>query len=201
MTALLAGDEEAAHALVEQARGANGSRADVFADLLQPAQVQVGELWYSGDIGVDDEHRATAVVARLVDRLLPTPSDRPVPPGSLCLLTTLGSELHVLGLKVLSMALEDDGWAVEKPPPMSAGDLVAEARRSQARLVGVSAAYLPSTEALRGAVEMLRLEGVPVLVGGSAFNRSPDLWRKVGAEGHGSDARVAVGLARKLVAR
>jgi methanogenic corrinoid protein MtbC1 len=198
VSALLGGDEDTVHALVAQTPGVGGSRADVFADLFQPAQVEIGELWYRGDIGVDDEHRATAIVARMVDSLRPTPNPRPVPPGSVCVLATLAMEQHVLGLRVLSMALEDDGWTVERLPPMADTDLVEAVRGRRPRVVGVSAAFLPSAEALRTAIEMLRLDRVPVLVGGSAFNRSPGLWRKVGADGHGTDARVAVGLARKL---
>ena len=35
-----------------------GSRTAVFADLLQPAQYEIGELWYRGEIGIEAEHRA-----------------------------------------------------------------------------------------------------------------------------------------------
>ena len=50
-------------------------------------------------------------------------------------------------------------------------------------------------------VEGLKDRRVPVLVGGAAFNRVPGLWRRLGADGHGVDARVSLVVARKLIGR
>jgi len=40
-----------------------------------------------------------------------------------------------------------------------------------------------------------------VLVGGVAFHRRPDLWRRLGAAGLGTDVRVGVVLAGRLSGR
>jgi methanogenic corrinoid protein MtbC1 len=55
--------------------------------------------------------------------------------------------------------------------------------------------------AIRQSVERMKGRRVSVLVGGAAFNRVPGLWRRVGADGHGVDARVSVVLARKFIER
>ena len=111
--ALVSGDESRSRAIARESLSAAKSRTDVFADLIQPAQYEIGELWYSGRIGVAIEHRATAIVEAVVEDLEPTPSAHPVRPGTSCVLAAVGDEQHVVGLRVLQLALEDDGWLVE----------------------------------------------------------------------------------------
>ena len=198
--ALLAGDHDAALEIALEARGRSGSRVAVFVDLLQPAQYEIGELWYRGEIKVEDEHRATAVAQRVTEALPPTPSATPVPPTARCLMAAMGEEQHVLGLRQLQLAFHDDGWPVVlMGPRVEAAALADEVRGTDPSLVCISAGYLPSATPVRKAVDAIRELRIPVLVGGSAFNRSPQLWRQVGADHHGADARVALVLARRLL--
>src|SRR5690242_8166302 len=92
--AMLKGDVRLAGDLAERFLGRVGSRVAVFADLVQPAQYEVGDLWYHGQIGIGDEHRAACVLERLVALLPPTPSRTPVPAGTRCLLTAMPGERH-----------------------------------------------------------------------------------------------------------
>jgi len=39
-----------------------------------------------------------------------------------------------------------------------------------------------------------------IMVGGHAFNREPDLWREIGADGYARDAEDALGAAGRLAA-
>lgn len=200
--ALVDGDESRSRAIAVESLRAVGKRRDLFADLIQPAQYEIGELWYSGRIGVAVEHRATAIVEGIVAGLHPTPSSRPVKPGTSCVLAAMGDEQHVLGLRLLQLALEDDGWSVEqlggRTPVQELVDFVARRRMA---LVGLSASYLPSIRTISRTVEQVKARRIPVLVGGAAFNRMPGLWRRVGADAHGVDARVSVVLARRLSGR
>lgn len=202
LDALLAGDRARALVLSSDALALLGSRVAVFSDLLQPAQHEIGELWYEGRIGVADEHRATSIVEAVASSLPPTPSPDPVPRGSRCLLAALGEEQHVLGLKVLKLALEDEGWTT---PWLGARtplhEVVDAVRARPPRVVALSAAYLPAVEPLKVAIGTLKAMGPRVLVGGAAFNRIPDLWVRLGADGHGSDARVTLVLARRMLVR
>jgi methanogenic corrinoid protein MtbC1 len=200
--ALVEGNESGARTIARECLSAVPSRTDVFADLIQPAQYEIGELWYTGRIGVAVEHRATAIVEQIVEDFGPTPSVRPVRPGTSCVLAALGDEQHVVGLRVLELALEDDGWSVEQLGGRTPVEqLVAFVARRRIALVGLSAGYLPSIRTVRNSIESLKVQRIPVLVGGAAFNRVPGLWRRVGADGHGVDARVGLVLARKLVAQ
>ena len=200
--ALLAGDKARAIVLSADALGLLGSRVAVFSDLLQPAQYEIGELWYEGRIGVADEHRATSIVEAVVNSLPPTRSADPVPRGSRCLLAALGEEQHVLGMKVFKLALDDEGWTTQWLGGRVPLDEVLDAVRARPpQVVALSAAYLPDVQPLKLAIARLKAMGARVLVGGAAFNRIPDLWARLGADGHGSDARVSVVLARRMLER
>jgi len=197
--AMLRGDADTAGDLAERFMARVGSRLAVFADLVQPAQAEVGDLWYRGQACIDDERRAAQVLQGLVAMLPPTPSRCRVPAGSRCLLTVLPGERHTLGLGMFALVLEDEGWEVDlldndcEPDDMP--DLV---ERTRPRLVGLSAGYLPSVQRMTQVVGAIRALSVPVLVGGGAFNRAGDLWRRVGASAYGPDPRIGTVLARRL---
>ena len=202
LEALLANDKVSALRISTEALALLGRRVAVFSDLLQPAQVQVGELWYAGRIGVADEHRATAIVEAVVSSMPPTPSTTPVRRGSRCLLAALGEEQHVLGLRVLKLALEDEGWTTDwLGARVQLADLLEVVQARPPQVVALSAAYLPDAQSITLAIHSLKRTGASVLVGGPAFNRIPDLWNRIGADGHGSDARVSLVLARRLLAQ
>ena len=197
--ALLQGDVGGAGDLADQFLARVGSRMAVFADLVQPAQYEVGDLWYRGQIGIGDEHRAAGVLERLVALLPPTPSRSPVPAGARCLLTVMPGERHTVGLSMFALALEDEGWDVELlDHDCEPEEMAALVERTRPRLVGLSAGYVPAPHRVAQVVGAIRQHSVPVLVGGSAFNRAGDLWRRVGASAHGPDPRIGAVLARRL---
>ncbi len=198
--ALIDADQSRARSVAQETFQATNSRTSVFADLMHPAAHQIGELWYLGQIGVAVEHAATAMASAIIENLPPTPSDRPVRAGTSCLLAAVGQEQHTIGLRVLQLALEDDGWSVEQLGGQTpVGETVALVARRRPALVGLSASYLPSVRSNRDAIQQVEVLGIPVLVGGPAFTRVPELWRRVAASGFGIDARVGVRLARRLV--
>jgi len=200
VAAMLAGVGSRACVLSDRFLARVGSRKAVVADLLQPAQYEVGELWYRGQIGIEAEHRAATMLERLVTTLPKTPARSRVPAGTRCLLTVLPGEQHTLGLGMFALALEDEGWAVELlDSDCQPHDLPNLVERARPRLVGISAGYLPVVNGLAQVVKSIRELGVPVLVGGAAFNRVGDLWRRVGASAYGADARIGTVLARRLV--
>jgi len=200
--ALLGGDEESAFDLAERVLEKTRSRTDVFADLLHPAQVEIGNLWYTGRVSHTDEVRVAAAVRRLVERLPATPVARPVPSGTRCLLAVPHGDPHDVGLTMLMLALQDHGWITEVLGPLRGlGDVADVVAARRPRLFGLSAGILPPLPQVERAISAIRRARVPVLVGGVAFNRRPDLWRRVDAGGLGTDVRVGVVLANRLARR
>ncbi|TMC07078.1 MAG: cobalamin B12-binding domain-containing protein [Chloroflexi bacterium] len=202
IAALLDGDGPAAYELAERVLLETRSRTAVFADLLHPAQAEIGNLWYAGRVSYADEVRAAVHVRRIVERLAPTPAPRPVRRGSRCVLAVPHGDPHDVGLMMLSRALEDHGWSTELVgPARGLADLPEIVLSRRPRLFGLSAALLPPLAQVEQAIAAIRQARVPVLVGGVAFNRRPDLWRRLGADGLGTDVRVGVVLAGRLGGR
>ncbi|MDQ2959747.1 MAG: cobalamin B12-binding domain-containing protein, partial [Candidatus Dormibacteraeota bacterium] len=138
--ALVAGDAIAARDIATAFAEVTGSRLAVVSDLFHPAQYQVGELWYQGQLGVAEEHRATAIVSKVAMALQPTPVDRPVRAGARCLLSAFAGERHVVGLQFLALVLEDEGWVVDQlPPPTSRLELLRAISMWRPDVVGLSA--------------------------------------------------------------
>lgn len=201
LDALLADDRPAAIRIAEEELRVLGSRSAVFAELLHPAQYEIGERWYQGKIRVADEHRATAIVEAIVDRL-PATSAATVSARQTCLLAAIDREQHVVGLHMLAAALRDNGWSVRIVPLHSSPEqLVAAVDRLRPRLVGLSAGYVTDPSPLVRTIRMVKSRAIPVIVGGAAFNRNPALVERVGADAHAPDVQVALVLARKLIGK
>jgi methanogenic corrinoid protein MtbC1 len=200
--ALLDGDGAEAYELAERVLLETRSRTAVFADLLHPAQAEIGNLWYTGRVSYADEVRVAAIIRRIVERLAPTPAARPVRRGSRCVLAVPHGDPHDIGLLMFARALEDHGWSIEViGPAHGLCDISEIVRERRPRLFGLSAGTLPALSQVERTIATIRKARVPVLVGGVAFNRRPDLWRRLGADGLGTDVRVGVVLAGRLGGR
>jgi MerR family transcriptional regulator, light-induced transcriptional regulator len=200
--ALVDGDDDRAMDLVQTRLTECGSRTSVFADLLHPAQVEVGNLWYRGGVSFRDELRVAAMLRGIVCRLGPTPARRPVRPGSTCVIAIPHDDPHDLGLLMLTHALQDHGWStVTLGAAGGLSDLAEHVRGVWPRLFCFSAAVLPPLPQVERLVAAVRSARIPVLVGGAAFVRRPDLHQHLGADGVGTDVRVGVVLAHHLAGR
>ena len=195
--ALLDGDRTQPRELVHEYLTQSRSRTAVISDLLQPALLRLSELWYEGRLSASQEAGAAGAIMAMARALPATPSGNPIPPGRHCLLAVLGEDPHTWGVELLARALADDGWQVEVASGLSVTDVQERIVEDRPRFVGLSAGHLPSPHQVAAVIRLGDAHGVPILVGGPAFNRSPELWRQLGAEGQGHDARLGVVLARR----
>lgn len=188
--------------LADRVLAHTGSRLAVMADLLYPAQLELSDHWYTGGATAQQEVKAAHLVRRVIEELPPTPAPNTVARGSRCVLATLPGDPHDLGLRMLAIALEDDGWEVDvqvASHPLLEWTRLAAQRPT--RLLGLSVAVPPSVGVLTQMIEIAHQQRTPVLVGGVAFVRMASLADKVDADAFGPDARAACVLARRLVAR
>jgi methanogenic corrinoid protein MtbC1 len=199
--AALAGDRVAAFNVAREAVREGHSVTDVYVDLLETSQREVGRLWESNRVTVAQEHVATAVtqyvVARLYD-LLDRGADRRGP----AVVTGIEGELHQLGGHMVADLLEADGWDVRflgTNVPRDGVLRIVEEHRP--RLVGISAMMLFNLPKVVALIESLRAARGPALrivVGGGLFRSQPGLWREIGADGFASDLRGVVPLVRSI---
>jgi methanogenic corrinoid protein MtbC1 len=201
LCALLQGERRRAAELLEGAVGSGRLTVEeALLDVLVPAQREIGRMWHVDEIGVAEEHFATATTRRAIDRLTALSTAR-APNGRCVLAAGAPGDLHAIGLQIAASLFELDGWRViELGPDVPADELVLAARHFKPDLVALSATLGWQRSALQQTIGALRTASrARVLVGGSAFAEDDALWRSVGADGRARDLREAIAAGRALV--
>jgi methanogenic corrinoid protein MtbC1 len=99
---LCAGDHDAAAQLLKRRLN-----AEALDSIVGEALRELGERWETGEVGVEIEHRASYIVAEILDSHRPT--DRKLD-GPLAILAAPPGEQHELPLRMLRIILEQNGW-------------------------------------------------------------------------------------------
>ncbi len=168
---LLAGDEAGAWAIAEAALASDMTPEDVLLELIGPAMQAIGTGWERGELSVADEHRASAVVTRLISRLSGRFTRRGRKRGSVVVAAPPG-ELHGVPVAMAADLLRWRGYEVVELGADTPAEALAEAAAGVADLMAVALAC--TTDASCGsarralAVMRRRLPEVPRLVGGAA---------------------------------
>lgn len=199
----LNGDRRAAVTVVREALRGGARTPDIYVDILQESQYEVGRLWQSNRISVAQEHIATAVTQHVITHMYPELERMDRRLGA-AVVTGVEGELHQLGANMVADLLECDGWDVRflgtNVPPDGVVQVVAD---HGARVVGISAMILPNLPKVTALIERLRAHAagrpLSIVVGGGLFRASPNLWRQVGADGFAQDLRDAAATVRRLV--
>lgn len=204
LDALLRSDRHGASRLVLSAVRGGASVRQVYLEVFQPVQREVGRLWQMNLISVAREHYCTAatqlVMSQLYPQFLGSASS-----GRSVVVTSVAGDLHELGARMVADFLELEGWETfytgASTPQASVIEAVVEHRADVLAVSATIAYHLPEVQALIAALRKdPRCARVKVLVGGYPFNCAPDLWREVGADAGASDAQDAVLVAARLLA-
>lgn len=199
---LLACDRNGAVALVSSALEEGTSLREVYLEVVQRAQHELGRLWQLNRISVAQEHYCTAVSQLLLAQLYPRMMHGPG--GESMVATCVAEELHELGARMVADFFEMDGWDTTYVGANApAHDVLEMLRQRRAGLLAISATMGFHLHAALSLITRVRdasdLRHVKILVGGRPFGVAGDLWRKIGADGCATDAEQAVRLGRELV--
>ena len=118
---LVAGDATGAWGVVEAAMAAGATPDRVYTEVISPALVSIGDRWAAGDLDIASEHRATAVVQRLIGRLGPQFGRRGRTRGVVVVGAPAG-ETHALVVSMLADPLLGDRAAEPGAGPDTAVD-------------------------------------------------------------------------------
>ncbi len=188
---LLAGDGPGSWAVVERALSGGAAASDIHLRLLAPAMRTIGDRWADGSIGVDAEHRATAVAMRLVGRLGPLFAHRGPPAAGTVILGGAPGDPHLLPLLMVADLLRQAGVRVidlgADLPEQSFVD--AAGAVDDLRAVGVSVSTDSATARAAGVVEAVRRArpDCRIYLGGPAIPTEPAA-RELGADGWAAGA-------------
>ncbi len=203
LQALLRGDRNTASTLVIDAAEKGIPVKDLYLHVFQRTQREVGRLWQSNEIGVAQEHYCTAATQLIMSRLYPWVFGGEKS-GRILVATCVSGDLHELGVRMVADFFEMEGWDTvylgANTPTASIVEMARDRRPSALAISATIAYHIPEVAALVSAIRKAIPDGGPkVLVGGYPFNLDPDLWRKVGADGHARDAEEAISVAARLV--
>jgi methanogenic corrinoid protein MtbC1 len=198
LTALMQGSRRDAMQIVVDALDRGTPVRDLYREVFEPVQHEIGRLWQLNQITVAQEHFCTAATQHIMTQLygrLFGGAKKERRAVAMC----VGSELHEIGLRIITDLLELDGWQTwylgASVPPAAAVQLCVDQR---ADVLLVSATLPPHIAQVAEVIRIFRtrpeLAQAKVLVGGRAFRNAPDLWRTIGADGFAANADECIAL-------
>ncbi len=177
--------------------------SDIYLNIFQPVQYEIGRLWQINEITIAQEHYATSVTQLAAAQLYPyifSVHEK----NKKCVTTSIGDELHELGIRMVADLLELDGWdtihlGANTPVP----EIINTIHENNAEMVAVSATMASQLDKCRTFIKELKnndlTSEVKVMVGGRLFIKNPELWEEIGADSFAVDAAEAVKEADSLL--
>ena len=200
LSALLRGSRRDAQQIVFAALDGGASLRDIYRQVFEPVQREIGRLWQLNQVSVAQEHFCTAATQHIMTQLYgrmfagEQANRRAV---AMC----VGGELHEVGLRIVTDLLELEGWQTwylgASVPPAAAVQLCVD---HNADVLLVSATLPPHIAQVTEVIRLFRarpeLSRATVLVGGRAFRNADALWRTIGADGYAADADECLAILR-----
>jgi methylmalonyl-CoA mutase cobalamin-binding domain/chain len=199
---VLAGKKYEANDLILKAVSDGIEIKEIYLNVFQPVQQEIGRLWEENKISVAQEHYCTAVtqliISRLYNNIFATQRI-----GKTLIATCIGGELHELGIRMVADFFEMEGWEtyyLGANTPIES--IIKSIIHNKADLLAVSATmmiHIPIVEDMIQQIKKTNAKDVKILVGGYPFNIVSDLWKYIGADGFSPDADTAVKTANKML--
>ncbi|MGV8964899.1 MAG: cobalamin-dependent protein [Cellulomonas sp.] len=165
-TALTAGDEPAKRRIAVSLIERGVPFAAVIQDVISPALRRIGAAWVAGDSTIWVEHRASAIVERLLGHLQRETRGRR---RGTVVSAAMSGDLHNLPSAMAAAALREDNWAVEHLGCDVPGEeLVDFCAKHDVDLVVITVTTAGVAASAERTAQVLRATGIPTLVGGAS---------------------------------
>jgi len=164
---------------------------EIYIDIFQSAQYEIGRLWENNEVSVAQEHYCTATTQMIMSMLYPRLfSSKSVEKSVVA--TCVGNELHEIGIRMVADFLDSKGWDTYYVGANTPTNAILDAiDKYKADLIAISVTLTPH---INKAIEMIKEirvahPHVKILVGGYPFIQDPDLYKKIGADGYVKSAQ------------
>lgn len=199
---ILDGDQHRVAQQVTEALDAGLSPETILKDGLVAAMSEVGRLFENGEYYVPEMLIAARAMQAGLKLLKPSLADTGVKAVGRVVIGTVAGDLHDIGKNLVSMMLEGAGFEViDLGTDVKPEAYVNSVRKHQPDIVAMSALLtttMPNMEATVKALEGAGLrKQIKIMIGGAPVTE--DYARKIGADGFGNDASLAVKSARSLI--
>lgn len=202
---LLKGNRTNALSLVMSEVASGVPVKDMYTQVFQPVQYEIGLLWQTNKISVAQEHYCTGATQLIMSQLYPFlfTGERK---NRKMVTTCVPGELHEMGARMVTDFFEMSGWdTYYLGANMPIEGVISCLREIRPLCLAISATMSFHVSAVQEMIQLIRTaSGIPsdlkILVGGYPFKVAEGLWITVGADGYAVDANDAVELAEKLTA-
>lgn len=161
---LLEGDEAAATKLVLRLVSEGSPIVEVIQEVIVPPLVRIGQRWHDGELTIWVEHRASAIIDRILGALAPNPRGRR---RGTAMVAALAGDFHSLPTTMAAVALRDDNWQVHHLGANMPPSEIEQFCREHAVTIAVLTVTNPEVAAAAdSAAERLHAAGTPAIVGG-----------------------------------
>ncbi len=176
---------------------------ELYLNVLQPVQYEIGRLWQNNRASVAMEHFFTATTQLVMAQLFPYVMSSKKN-GNVFVACCVEGELHELGMRMVADFFEMEGYDTyylgANTPPDGITDIVV---KQNAAILGISVTMLYNVGKASKIIETVKksseFKEVKIMVGGFPFMLNPNLYKNVGADISANDASQAVKLARNLI--
>jgi len=201
--AVVAGDPEKVKAETASLLEAGVPPKDIIEKGLIPAMDVVGEKFQEGEVFIPDILFSARAMSEALATLRPLLSEEETAASGRVVLGTVKGDVHDIGKKLVGMMLEGAGFEVtDLGTDVAPSAFVEAVKEKRPHIVGMSALLTTTMVQMKNTIDALAESGlrddVKVMIGGAAV--SEEYAKQIGADAHGSDATVAVELARKFMA-
>ncbi len=203
LQALLQGERHRASRLIMDEVQRGIAIQDIYLQVFQRSQREIGRLWQMNKISVAQEHYCSAATQIIMSQLYPYIFGTKKK-GKVLIAACVGGELHEIGIRMVSDFLEMEGrdtfYMGANTPNTTIIQTIAERNAS---LLAISATMVFHVRIVADLISLIRLsekcKQVKIVVGGYPFNLDAHLWKQVSADGYACDARDAISVAGQLV--
>jgi len=200
--ALLNGDRHAAQNLILDTVEQGVAVKDIYLNVFQKSQYEIGNLWLENKINVAKEHFCTVATQHIMSQLYPHifSTQRN---GHSFLAANIGGELHEIGIRMVADFFEMEGWDTYYLGSNTPVDsIIKSANEYKVNLIGLSITLPTHISLLKDAVEKIRKGTSPstkIIIGGFALNRDGMPINQFKADGYAPNALLAVSLGNQLI--
>ncbi len=203
MGLILSGKREKARQLILTALDEGIPTKEIYLDVFQRSQREIGYLWETDQITVAKEHYSTAATQMIMAGLY-SHIAKEIKKDKSVLIACIGGELHELGARMVADFFEMEGWDTYYVGANTPTDsLLKTIEEQKPDILGLSVTMSYNLPKLSELINRIRTEtNVPqmkIIIGGRPFTISPDLWKKYNVDGYAENVEKAIEVADRLV--
>lgn len=199
LSSLLKNDSRTAIEIIEKAAKDGVKIEDIYIDILQEVMYEVGNLWHRNLITVDKEHYCTSTTQTALSRFYHIIFSKPRN-GLKIITCCVGSELHEMGIRMVSDLFEYNGWdSIYLGAGVPKSAIIHAVQENHPQMIGFSVTMPQHLPLCLDYVKTIRdmFKDVKIAVGGRAFQTTDKLWEKWGVDVYAENAQMFVKWAEK----